>query len=173
MGECPFCDRIAAGEYETGLYDYGRLIGVAFQPLNPVTQGHRLYVTAEHVSDATADPALTGRLMAEAAHHTRDFYQVRSFNLITSAGSAATQTVRHLHVHAIPRREGDGLHLPWTGQQQAAAEAASAPARPPSVAAALDCGHEAGAPENEHGVRLHWCATCRRLREQRAEVDHA
>lgn len=121
MGECPFCDRIEAGEYETGIYDYGKLIGVAFQPLSPVAPGHRLYVPAEHVSDATIDPALFGRIMAEAAHHTRDFYQVASFNLITSVGRNATQTVRHLHVHAIPRREGDGLLLPWTGQLAAEA----------------------------------------------------
>lgn len=37
------------------------------------------------------------------------------FNLITSAGAAATQTVAHLHVHYVPRRTGDGLGLPWTG----------------------------------------------------------
>lgn len=38
-------------------------------------------------------------------------------NLITSRGPAATQTVPHLHLHLIPRREGDGLTLPWTAQQ--------------------------------------------------------
>jgi histidine triad (HIT) family protein len=35
-------------------------------------------------------------------------------NIITSVGSAATQTVRHLHVHVVPRRRGDGLQLPWS-----------------------------------------------------------
>jgi hypothetical protein len=43
---------------------------------------------------------------------------MESFNLITSVGAAATQTVRHLHIHLIPRREGDALALPWTGQQK-------------------------------------------------------
>jgi histidine triad (HIT) family protein len=38
-------------------------------------------------------------------------------NLITSVGSAATQTVFHLHVHVVPRRAGDGLALPWTSQK--------------------------------------------------------
>lgn len=28
-----------------------------------------------------------------------------------------------LHVHVVPRREGDGLALPWTGQQREHAEA--------------------------------------------------
>jgi histidine triad (HIT) family protein len=25
---------------------------------------------------------------------------------------------RHLHIHIVPRREGDGLSLPWTGQRK-------------------------------------------------------
>jgi diadenosine tetraphosphate (Ap4A) HIT family hydrolase len=37
-------------------------------------------------------------------------------NLITSDGAAATQTVKHLHVHIVPRRDGDGLTLPWSTQ---------------------------------------------------------
>jgi hypothetical protein len=28
------------------------------------------------------------------------------------------ETSFHLHVHVIPRRDSDGLHLPWTGQQR-------------------------------------------------------
>jgi hypothetical protein len=39
-------------------------------------------------------------------------------NLIASRGPAATQTVPHLHLHLVPRLEGDGLPLPWTGQAE-------------------------------------------------------
>ncbi len=35
------------------------------------------------------------------------------FNLLTSVGSAATQTIRHLHWHIVPREEGDRISLPW------------------------------------------------------------
>lgn len=42
------------------------------------------------------------------------------FNLITSSGRWATQTVKHLHIHYVPRRKDDGLTLPWTGQAQLA-----------------------------------------------------
>ena len=41
-----------------------------------------------------------------------------SANLITSIGAAATQTVFHLHVHVVPRHEGDGLLLPWSNQER-------------------------------------------------------
>lgn len=43
---------------------------------------------------------------------------VPAANIITSRGSAATQTVYHLHLHVVPRREGDGLGLPWTDRQR-------------------------------------------------------
>lgn len=36
--------------------------------------------------------------------------------VITSIGADATQTVFHTHIHVVPRRPGDGLTLPWTGQ---------------------------------------------------------
>jgi histidine triad (HIT) family protein len=39
---------------------------------------------------------------------------LRDYNLITSGGREATQTVMHAHVHYVPRRRGDGLKLPWS-----------------------------------------------------------
>ncbi|MEU3978362.1 HIT family protein [Streptomyces bacillaris] len=42
-------------------------------------------------------------------------------NLITSKGAEATQSVYHLHVHIVPRRDGDNLPLPWTPQHEARA----------------------------------------------------
>lgn len=83
-------------------------------PLNPVTPGHLLFISEEHVTDAAVASNLTADVMRAAARHAR--LQAEPFNLITSAGAAATQSVWHLHVHYVPRREGDGLHLPWTGQ---------------------------------------------------------
>ena len=47
MADCPFCARIAAGEY-----DYFDKQSVAFQPLNPVTPGHFLAVPRKHVATA-------------------------------------------------------------------------------------------------------------------------
>jgi histidine triad (HIT) family protein len=114
---CPFCVRIAAGEVEHR-WPFGTSIPlvVAFTPLDPVTPGHTLVVPVQHVEDVAADPwwsAMTMRAAAEVAEWVGDC------NVITSRGVAATQSVRHLHLHVVPRRAGDGLALPWTGQQQA------------------------------------------------------
>ena len=108
---CVFCELIAAGEYDD---EYDGIVD--FEPLNPVTPGHCLVVPKLHVADALEDPAVTAEVMMYAAD-----YAVRerlpSCNLITSVGADATQTVMHLHVHVVPRHEGDGLALPWTGQK--------------------------------------------------------
>lgn len=86
---------------------------VAFVPLNPVTPGHVLVVPNEHVRDASEDPVVTAQAMYRAADLAS---QYTAFNLISSAGAAATQTIFHLHWHLVPRRDGDELTLPWTGQ---------------------------------------------------------
>ena len=34
-------------------------------------------------------------------------------NILQNNGEAAGQSVFHLHFHIIPRRQGDGLTIPW------------------------------------------------------------
>ena len=117
MADCPFCARIKDGEY-----DYYDEHSVAFQPLNPVTPGHFLVVPRKHVASALEPlaPILLGGAMRLAAILARQM-DLTGCNFINSAGAAATQTVFHLHVHVVPRHEGDGLALPWTGQRRKAA----------------------------------------------------
>lgn len=109
--ECVFCQRVVTGEYDEGNRD-----AVIFSPRRPITPGHRLIVPRLHVTDAADDPEITADAMRLAAEYARRADE--DFNLITSAGDLATQTVAHLHIHFVPRREGDGLALPWAGQQK-------------------------------------------------------
>lgn len=110
--ECVFCERIAKDEYESEVA-YGV---VCFEPLNRLIPGHMLFIPRKHVVDAAHDAAVAGRVFEAAALWGARFSP--AFNLITSAGRDATQTVFHLHVHYVPRRHGDNLHLPWTGQRK-------------------------------------------------------
>jgi histidine triad (HIT) family protein len=109
---CPFCDRIRDGEVRM---DRAVPEAAIFPPLNPVTPGHMLVVPLRHVQDAAEEPWLTGLVMTLAS---RLASRMGDCNLITSIGPTATQTVHHLHIHVVPRRSGDGLALPWTGQHQ-------------------------------------------------------
>lgn len=109
--DCPFCKRIDAGDYEA----WGDKPDVAwFAPLSPATPGHLLFVPAEHIEDALTDPYTSAITMEIASRWAmRHRFRADGWNMITSAGTAATQTIRHLHIHLVPRREGDGLALPW------------------------------------------------------------
>lgn len=105
--DCVFCARIERREF-----DFEGHGSVSFLPLNPVAPGHRLFVPWVHVEDAAEKPFISCQTFMLASLHAQA--EKKPFNLITSGGSAATQTVFHLHVHYIPRSPGDGLHLPWT-----------------------------------------------------------
>ena len=86
-------------------------------PLNPVTKGHVIVIPVHHVERADTDPWTTGATFRDAANYTFNS-GVGDHNLIVNSGPDATQTIRHLHVHIVPRRPGDCLTLPWTGQHK-------------------------------------------------------
>lgn len=106
---CVFC-AIVAGEAPATVVRSWR-DAIAIVPLNPVTEGHTLVIPATHVKDATEDPRVSALTMQAAAEYAAG---VGPCNVITSVGREATQTVLHLHLHVVPRRDGDGLALPWT-----------------------------------------------------------
>ncbi len=80
--------------------------------LYPVTPGHMLIVPRRHIagwSDATAaeKAALVEEVdRAKKLASSRDD-TIDGFNIGWNDGTAAGQTVMHLHLHVIPRRSGD------------------------------------------------------------------
>ena len=83
------------------------------EPINPVVLGHVLAIPKPHVTQPDADYAVHAFQIGAfyAMFHTEKY---EDFNLIMSRGKHATQTIEHLHVHVVPRRENDGLKLPWS-----------------------------------------------------------
>jgi histidine triad (HIT) family protein len=111
---CPFCAIVNAGAPAKVVREWADAICI--EPLNPVTPGHLLVMSKVHVQSFFSSPdvsALTMRRAAELLHGVERYYDARDYNIITSVGEAATQTVKHLHVHVVPRQHGDGLALPW------------------------------------------------------------
>jgi histidine triad (HIT) family protein len=62
-----------------------------------------------HVADVGHDPEVSAATMRRAAQ----LAAAQWCNVITSRGRVATQSVFHLHLHLVPRSEGDSLSLPW------------------------------------------------------------
>jgi histidine triad (HIT) family protein len=115
MAQCPFCEIVhrnapARVVYETGSH-------IAFFPLEPATLGHTLIIPKRHYENFFELPASDvpdlWLAVREVALAIREALIPDGMNIITSAGRAATQTVLHLHVHAVPRWEGDRFGDIW------------------------------------------------------------
>jgi diadenosine tetraphosphate (Ap4A) HIT family hydrolase len=102
---CPFCNlpehRIIVGS------EYGVVIRDGF----PVSQGHTLIIPKRHVgsffdlfSDERADLL---KLLDVAKKDVAQKHSPQGYNIGINDGAAAGQTVPHLHIHLIPRYDGD------------------------------------------------------------------
>jgi histidine triad (HIT) family protein len=113
--DCLFC-KIVAGELPSQRIDSDQRT-VAFMDISPATRGHALVVPREHATDLLeAEPEDLAAVAVAAQRLAKRAVQrlgADGVNLINSCGSAAWQTVFHLHMHVIPRYADDPLKLPW------------------------------------------------------------
>ncbi len=88
----------------------------AFMDIQPVNAGHVLVVPDDHAAslaglpeDAGARPFRTAQKVAAALYGSG--LRCEGVNLLLADGEAAGQDVFHVHLHVIPRFEGDGFGL--------------------------------------------------------------
>lgn len=112
--ECIFC-KIVSGEAPS-ITVYEDAATMAFMDIFPWAKGHCLVIPREHsatifeISEGSAAAVMS--TVRKVAPALRDAVGADGLNLLQSNGAAAWQTVDHLHVHLIPRFEGDGLRPP-------------------------------------------------------------
>ncbi|WP_071656182.1 HIT family protein [Mangrovactinospora gilvigrisea] len=113
--ECTFCQiadqkRPAHVVYETSTI-------MAFFPLSPATKGHTLVVPKSHIKNFLELDVETGseisKVVVKVGRALLATLAPQGLNVITSAGEAASQTVMHLHMHVVPRWEGDAMADFW------------------------------------------------------------
>lgn len=87
---------------------------LAFLDIRPFTRGHTLVIPKQHFVDLTDTPAATlagmiavGQRIAQAARVSG--LHADGNNLAINDGRAAFQSVFHIHLHVVPRRDGDRL----------------------------------------------------------------
>jgi histidine triad (HIT) family protein len=116
--DCIFCE-IVAGELPAEKLAEDEHT-IAFMDLNPWTRGHALVIPRNHsrnLYDVEPEDLRHAVVAAKRlAERMRDRLGCDGVNLLNSCEPAAWQTVFHLHLHVIPRYEGDPLRLP--GQPQ-------------------------------------------------------
>lgn len=90
---------------------------LAFVPIAPAVRGHTLVIPKRHVEDLQG---ATDELLACVISTTRrvvnaisDALSPEGFNVITSSGEAASQTIFHLHLHVVPRWRNDRMGDIW------------------------------------------------------------
>ena len=115
MGDCIFC-KIANGVIPAAaLYeddDFKVILDAG-----PASKGHALILPKQHYQDlCELDEAVGTRVLGLAAKLGKAMKSglgCAGFNLVQNNGEAAGQTVKHFHMHIIPRYEGGPEMVAW------------------------------------------------------------
>ncbi|MEX2645812.1 MAG: HIT family protein [Gaiellaceae bacterium] len=111
---CLFCELVAGREEASVVYDDDRVF--ALMDIRPVTPGHLMVVPKRHAAslaeleDEDSDALLRVARRAAAALRASSL-RCEGVNLFLADGEAAGQEVFHVHLHVLPRFEGDGFGL--------------------------------------------------------------
>ena len=105
MSKCPFCD------IEKKRIIHSGLLAVVVRDGFPISPGHSLIIPKRHyASFFEARPNEIDELyemLLTAKTRLKMDYQCDGFNIGINDGLCAGQTVGHLHIHLIPRYDGD------------------------------------------------------------------
>lgn len=113
--DCIFCKIISGEISATKIYEDEHTL--AFLDANPNNHGHTLVVPKNHTRNILDVPEETlASLMPTVKKVSRAVFNgmgATGLNITMNNEPAAGQVVFHLHIHIIPRFEGDGLKV-WT-----------------------------------------------------------
>ncbi|MCR4904402.1 MAG: HIT family protein [Butyrivibrio sp.] len=112
---CIFC-KIANGEIPSNTIYEDEEFRVILDN-GPATKGHALVLPKEHYSDLFEIPEdKLGNAIVVAqkvAKKIKAALNCDGLNIVQNNGEAAGQTVKHLHIHVIPRYKDDNQHILW------------------------------------------------------------
>lgn len=107
--DCPFC-RILSSDVSKRIVRENDLV-MAIRDGFPISEGHTLIIPKRHVGsffDTTkAEREALLSYLEEQKQVLDKTYQPGAYNIGINDGATAGQTVPHLHIHLIPRYEGD------------------------------------------------------------------
>jgi histidine triad (HIT) family protein len=110
---CVFCAIVAGQAPAIRIYEDDNYLAIL--DIRPFTRGHTLVVPKRHTVDVTDTPPETladlvtiGQRIAKAARATE---LADATNIVINDGRAAFQSVFHIHLHVLPRHNGDKLSV--------------------------------------------------------------
>jgi histidine triad (HIT) family protein len=115
MADCVFCKIVAKQIPATVVHEDEHTL--AFMDIGQVNPGHVLVTLKKHAENIfaldEAQAAAVFRSAAKVARAIRGAFEPQGLSVYQANGAAAGQTVLHLHIHLVPRYEGDGMALTW------------------------------------------------------------
>ena len=113
--DCIFC-KIAAGDIPSNtVYENERFRVIL--DLNPASKGHALILPKNHADDLfdlpEEDRAAVLSVAAKVAGAMKKALSCSGINIVQNNGESAGQTVKHFHLHIIPRYDGDSAMVLW------------------------------------------------------------
>lgn len=115
MDDCIFCKIIAGEIPSTKVYEDNNAL--AFLDVNPNNHGHTLVVPKAHAKNVLdiSETALSETMPAvkKVSKAVFEGLEAAGLNITINNERSAGQVIFHLHIHIIPRFEGDGLRV-WT-----------------------------------------------------------
>jgi len=109
---CVFCAVVAGDAPAIQIFEDDNHIAIL--DIRPFTRGHTLVIPKPHTVDLTDTPPETLARMATIGQRIANAARVSGLhadgnNLAINDGKAAFQSVFHIHLHVVPRRNGDKL----------------------------------------------------------------
>ncbi|MFL6567421.1 MAG: HIT family protein [Burkholderiales bacterium] len=115
MSNCVFCRIVAKEIPATVVHEDEHTL--AFMDIGQVNPGHVLVAVKKHAENIfaldEAQAAAVFRSAAKVARAIQGAFEPQGLSVYQANGAAAGQTVLHLHIHLVPRYEGDGMALTW------------------------------------------------------------
>ena len=112
---CIFC-KIANGEIPSKSIYEDEDFKVILD-LGPATKGHALILPKKHAANLFELPeeaAANAMVLAKKlGKQMKENLHADGLNLVQNNGEAAGQTVKHFHLHLIPRYQDDGQNILW------------------------------------------------------------
>ncbi len=109
---CVFCAIVAGEAPAIRIHEDEDLLAIL--DIRPFTRGHTLVLPKQHTVDLTDTPPATLAAMAVLGQRIARAARVSGLhadgnNIAINDGKAAFQSVFHLHLHVVPRHNGDKL----------------------------------------------------------------
>ena len=113
--ECIFC-KLAGGQIPTNsIYEDDDF--KVIMDLSPASKGHCIILPKTHAKNLLELPdEYCEKILLVAKKCCKVLKEVLhcdGINVLQNNGEVAGQTVFHLHIHLIPRYEGDNVHIKW------------------------------------------------------------